>query len=131
MSSSDSALSCCGRFSNTTAIGSSRSTTMRGSAGVMSGSPAREKRAWQPSGDRSLASVGPLTIQKCLHRLLSFLSEHRQCEPVARVVHGLVPGQVAPEVELLLRITRRLGELLRELLDDLVDLRVELRGRDD
>ena len=46
------------------------------------------------------------------------------------MVHGLVPGEVAPEVELLLRIADGLRELRGELGDELVDRRVELGGRD-
>ena len=46
------------------------------------------------------------------------------------MVHRFVPRQVAPEVELLLRIPGRLGQLRRELLDELVDDGVELVARD-
>src|SRR2546430_8646276 len=51
--------------------------------------------------------------------------------PVARVADRLVPGDVPPPVELLLRVARRLRELRRELLHDLVHLRVEFRRRYD
>ena len=47
-------------------------------------------------------------------------------EPVARVPDGLVPGEVAPDVQLLLRVAGRLRELGGELLDPLVHGRVEL-----
>ena len=43
----------------------------------------------------------------------------------------LVPGEVAPDVQLLLRVARRLRKLRGELLDPLVDGGVELGLRDD
>src|SRR5207244_6252713 len=74
-------------------------------------------------------AFGPL--RKGAHRLLRLVAEHREGKPVARVVHGLVPREVAPEVQLLFCVTRRLGKLRGQLLRDLVDLRVELGRRPD
>src|SRR5262245_15176766 len=62
-------------------------------------------------------------------RPLRLVAEHREGEPVARVADRLVPGEVAPDVELLLRVARRLRQLSHEALDPLVDGRVELRPR--
>jgi hypothetical protein len=42
---------------------------------------------------------------------------------------GLVPGDVAPPVQLLLRVAHGLRKLRRELRHQLVDLRIELRRR--
>src|SRR5918997_864138 len=60
---------------------------------------------------------------------LRLLVQHRQRQPVARVADRLVPRDVAPPVELLLRVARRLRQLRRELLGDLVDPRVQLVPR--
>src|SRR5688572_26017973 len=66
-------------------------------------------------------------LQELPHRGLRLLRCHRECEPVARVVDGLVPGEVLPEVQVLLGVAGGLRELALEVLDDRVDLRVELR----
>src|SRR4029453_7142780 len=104
MSSSESAFSASGRLSVTTAIDPSRSLRTR-----------------------SLT----LLLEEALDRRLRLLGRHREREPVAGVVDRLVPGEVAPEVEVLLRVACRLRELAREVLDHAVDLGVELGGRDD
>src|SRR5215208_4861333 len=73
------------------------------------------------------ASLRP--FEERLDRALRLVAEHRQREPVACVADRLVPRDVAPPVELLLRVPGRLRQLSHELLDDLVHLRVELRRR--
>src|SRR5262245_31570181 len=83
MSSSESAFSASGRLSVTTATAPSRSVRTR-----------------------SLT----LLLEEALDRGLRFLGGHREREPVAGVVDRLVPGEVAPEVEVLLRVTRRLRQ---------------------
>ena len=100
MTSSLSAFSASGRLSRTTAIGGSRST-------------------------RTTLTPSPGTSR----RRLRLVGRHRERQPVARVVDGLVPGEVAPEVQLLLRVAHGLRELGGELLDQLVDGRVEVRRR--
>src|SRR3954447_9984245 len=81
---------------------------------------------------RSLTTTSlTLSLEEALDRGLRLLRRDRQREPVAGVVDRLVPGEVAPEVQVLLRVTGRLRELPREGLDHAVDLRVELgRGND-
>src|SRR5690348_13189229 len=66
------------------------------------------------------------TAQEVLDRALRLVAQHREREPVARVADGVVPGEVAPPVQLLLRVARRLRELHREALDVVVDCGVEL-----
>src|SRR5262245_4064965 len=68
--------------------------------------------------------------QEFLHRLARLVCRHREREPVARVVHRLMPGKVTPEVELLLRVAHGLRKLGGEALGDAVDLGVELAPRD-
>src|SRR5687768_2938382 len=85
-------------------------------------------RATGPS--RSIRTSS-LTLEEPLHRGLRLLRGHRQGQPVAGVVDRLVPREVLPEVQVLLRVARRLRELPSEVLDHRVDLRVELRGRHD
>src|SRR5207249_1054827 len=68
-------------------------------------------------------------LEEPLDRVLRLVAEHREREPVARVADRLVPGDVPPPVELLLRVAHGLRQLRRQLLDDLVDLRVELARR--
>src|SRR6188508_2593814 len=104
MSSSESAFSASGRLSVTTAIAPSRSLRTR-----------------------SLT----LPLEEALDRSLRLLGRHREREPVAGVIDRLVPGEVAPEVQMLFRIARRLRELAREVLDHAIDLGVELCGRHD
>ena len=83
--------------------------------------------------DRRLAldedDAHSFALHELPHRFLRLLGRHREGQPVARVVDRLVPGEVAPEVELLLRVAHGLRELGRELLDQLVDRRVEVRRR--
>ena len=50
-------------------------------------------------------------------------------QPVARVAHGLIPGEVLPEVGLLLGVAEALGHRLLELGDHLVHGDVELGAR--
>ena len=69
-------------------------------------------------------------VEEAADRALRFVAEHREREPVARVADGLVPRDVTPPVQLLLRVPRRLGQLARELLDPLVDDGVELGARE-
>src|SRR4029453_2450249 len=104
MSSSESAFSASGRLSVTTAIAPSRSLRTR-----------------------SLT----LLLEEALDRGLRLLGRHREREPVAGVVDRLVPGEVAPEVQVLFRVARRLRQLAREVLDHVVDLCIQLLGRDD
>src|SRR4051812_31808121 len=121
ISSSESAFSCSGRLSRTTAIAPSRSVRTRSatSTGAMSEGqslgPARNGR-------------GSLLLQKAFDRGLRLVGRHRESKPVAGVVDRLVPGEVAPEVEVLLRVPRRLRKLARQALDDAVDLGVQLAG---
>src|SRR5205823_7473374 len=70
-----------------------------------------------------------LAVEERLDRVLRLVAQHRERQPVACVPDGVVPRQVAPPVELLLRVAHRLRQLRRELADELVDLRVELRRR--
>ena len=87
---------------------------------------------------RSCASCPPswrsrrsrLRSRKRADRVLRLVAEHRERQPVACVADRLVPGDVAPPVQLLLRVAHGLRELRRELVDELVDLGVEL-GRGD
>src|SRR5215475_4141660 len=72
-----------------------------------------------------------LLLDEAPDRGFRLLCGHREREPVAGVVDRLVPREVAPEVEVLLRVAGRLRELAGEVLDHAVDLGVELRGRDD
>src|SRR5262245_30452180 len=104
MSSSESAFSASGRLSVTTAIAPSRSVR---------------------------TSSLTLLLEEALDRRLRLLGRHRECEPVTRVVDRLVPREVAPAVEVLLRVARRLGELPSEVFDHAVDLGVELGRRHD
>ena len=53
-----------------------------------------------------------------------------QRQPVLGVAHRLVPGEVLPEVDLLLGVTGALGEAREKLLRQLGDLRVEEREVD-
>src|SRR5262245_46293983 len=62
-----------------------------------------------------------LLLEEALDRRLRLLGRHREREPVASVVDRLVPGEVSPEVQVLLRIAGRLRQLPREVLDDGVD----------
>ena len=86
----------------------------------------------QHDADRSFAldddeaHLSPL--QERAHRGLRLLAEHRHREPVARVRRRLVPRELAPDVELRLRVARRLRQLARERLDPAVDDGVELGG---
>src|SRR5438105_4473459 len=146
ISSPESAFSCSGRLSSTTAIGSSRPRTtssLTKCADFVTFFPQRDSPWTWPVGTwpTSAESVtfSPQTSCVCVpaagdeapHRLLRLVAEHRERQPVARVVDRLVPGEVAPEVQLLLRVSRRLRELHGELRGHLVDLRVELgRGND-
>src|SRR4029453_14137092 len=104
ISSSESAFSASGRLGVTTVIAPSRSLR---------------------------TSSLTLLLEEALDRRLRLLGRHREREPVAGVVDRLVPREVAPEVEVLLRVARRLRKLPREVLDHVVDLGVELRGRHD
>src|SRR6266487_3253810 len=70
-------------------------------------------------------------VQELLDRGLRLVRRHRERKPVARVVDRLVPGEVAPEVQVLPRVAGRLRELAQEALDDAIRLRVELVPRDD
>src|SRR5207302_185344 len=70
-----------------------------------------------------------LALQEAADRRLSLLAEHRQRQPVTRVADGVVPREVPPPVELLLRVAGRLRELAGELLHPLVDDGVELARR--
>src|SRR3990170_590769 len=65
-------------------------------------------------------------VEDPANRVLCLFPEHGHREPVACMTDGLVPGEVAPHVELLLGVARRLRKLRRELLDPLVDAPVEL-----
>src|SRR4051812_31183468 len=65
-------------------------------------------------------------LEKGVDRATGLLVKHRQREPVARVADRRAPRQVAPEVQLLLRIAGRLRQLRRQLLDVLVDGGVQL-----
>src|SRR6476619_6855291 len=104
MGSSESAFSASGRLSVTTATAPSRSLR---------------------------TSSLTLLLEEALDRRLRLFGRHREREPVAGVVDRLVPCEVAPEVEVLLRVARRLRQLASEVLDHAVDLGVELGGRDD
>src|SRR5215217_1889257 len=99
MSSSERAFSASGRLSVTTATGPSRSVR---------------------------TSSLTLLLEEALDRRLRLLGRHRQREPVAGVVDRLVPGEVTPEVEVLLRVAGRLRQLPSEILDHAVDLGVEV-----
>src|SRR5580765_4335132 len=103
ITSPDSAFSASGRFSRTTAISPSRST-----------STMLNRRS----------SLAPL--EERANRALRLVAEHRQREPVARVRRRRVPREVAPDIELRLRVPRRLGQLAQERLDPAIDVRVEL-----
>ena len=90
----------------------------------------------EPDREHCSSSVGkhlvrqrqfPFPTDESAHRILRLVAEHREREPVAGVADGLVPREVAPYVELLLRVARRLRKLRCELLDQLVDGRVQLR----
>src|SRR6266516_2691570 len=92
--------------------------------------------AIRPAGSPSTTTSGAgsviaLLLDEAPHGALRLRSEHRQGEPVAGVIDGFVPGEVAPEVELLLGIPGRLRQRGGELLDQLVDGRGELGGGDD
>src|SRR5215217_7147120 len=104
MSSSERAFSASGRLSVTTATGPSRSVRTR-----------------------SLT----LSLEEALDRGLRLLGRHRQREPVAGVVDRLVPGEISPEIQVLLRVAGRLRQLPGEVLDHPVDLRVEVGCRHD
>ncbi len=60
---------------------------------------------------------------------LSGAGMHRQ--PVPRVLDGLGPDEVAPPVQLGLRVAHRLGQLPRQVVDEPRDRGVELRPRND
>src|SRR5215216_2553420 len=115
MSASESAFSASGRLRRTTAIGSSRST--RTSSFMR-----------QPNRDppRRAPHCSLFLVQEALDRGLRLLGRHREREPVASMVDRLVPREVFPEVQVLLRIARRLRQLPREVVDDSIDLGIEL-----
>src|SRR4026209_2931613 len=93
MSSSESAFSASGRLSVRTATAPSRSLR---------------------------TSSLTLLLEEALDRSLRLLGRHRQREPVAGVVDRLVPREVAPEVQVLLRVARRLRKLARQVLDHVI-----------
>src|SRR3989442_3906901 len=74
--------------------------------------------------------VGGLAREEFLDRLLRFVAEHRESEPVAGVADRLVPRDVAPPVQVLLRVASRLRELRRQLAGVLFHCGVELCCRD-
>src|SRR5262245_55198866 len=71
-------------------------------------------------------SLTPARVEEGPDRALRLVAEHRQREPVAGVPDRLVPREIAPHVQLMLRVARRLRELALEALDPPVDDRVEL-----
>src|SRR5687767_5764571 len=83
----------------------------------------RRRRARSPAGAPGARCGAPLlrTVEEAANRALRLVAQHRERQPVAGVADGLVPGDVPPPVQLLLRVPGRLGELARELLDQLVD----------
>ena len=109
-----------------------QSAVERAVEGVEDLGPVERDREHRRRRARSSTSLGqslspPFRLEERAHRVLRLVAQHREREPVARVADGLVPGEVAPDVQLLLRVARRLRELRGELLDPLVDGRVELR----
>src|SRR5207237_5707714 len=86
--------------------------------------------AARPTELKAVGGAALLPLEEAAHRGLRLLAEHRQREPVSGMADRVVPGEVAPPVELLLRVASRLRELARELVHPLVDDRVELGRRD-
>ena len=86
-------------------------------------SPASSRR-------RSAKRGAPLLVEG-RHRLAGLVGRGVDRQPVAGVLDGLGPHEVAPPVELGLRVAHRLGELPRELGGELRHDRVELLARGD
>ena len=68
-------------------------------------------------------------VEEATHGILRLVRHHGQRQPVARVADRLVPGEVAPHVQLLLRIAGGLRQLARQALHPGVDHVIELVGR--
>src|SRR5437660_3103376 len=73
--------------------------------------PVSQGQALGPGPGETWLSVA---LEELLDRRARLVCRHREREPVAGVGDRLVPGEVAPEVEVLLGIARRLRELARE-----------------
>src|SRR5438105_9200315 len=125
--SSASAARCSASACSAVAFSSSAS---RWKIGIVPPRPTARILAARPTELKAVGEAALLPLEEATDCGLRLLAEHRQGEPVAGMADCLVPGEVAPPVELLLRVAGRLRELAGELLDPLVDDRVELVRRD-
>src|SRR5262249_21300327 len=104
---------------------------------IHAGEGARRKRQRRGADDelatvpiRCTARPAPevrllLSLEERTYGALGLVAEHRHREPVASMRRRAMPGELAPHVELRLRIARRLGQFAREGLDPSIDDGIE------